>query len=170
MELHPVEPIKVYLCGYIGGPQVLDKCIGWRKEIVKRYSSYKGQRYPIIWLDPMNGKDFDFMDKNGLKSNVPSHAIMHRDYQCVVRADLLVFNTDTFGEERPLIGSIFEIAWAWEHHIPIVMITKDVVFREHPFTSYAVSHIVESVDELLDKKVINYYFKGWNDALYYEEK
>jgi hypothetical protein len=170
MISHPVEPIKIYLCGYIGGPQVIDKCIKWRQDIVERYNDYKGQRYPIVWLDPLNGKDFDFMDKHGLKSNVPSHAIIHRDYQCVVRADLIIANLDTFGEERPLIGSIFELAWAWEHHIPIILITDEVMYKEHPFMDYIASHIVSSVKDLLDKKVINYYFKGWNDAVYYEEK
>lgn len=168
--LHPSEPIKIYLCGYIGGPAVIDKCIKWRKDIVDRYNNYKGARYPIIWLDPLNGNDTTFRDKNGLHSTIPPHAIIHRDYQCVIRSDLLIFNTDTFGEARPLIGSIFEIAWAYERHIPIVMVTKDECFKEHPFTSYVASHIVESIDELVERKIINYYFKGWNDAIYYEEK
>jgi hypothetical protein len=170
--LHPVEPIKIYLCGYIGGPAVIDKCIEWRQRIVEKYNDYKGdgQRYPIVWLDPINGKDCKFMDKHGLKSNVPSHAIMHRDYQCVMRADLIVANMDTFGQERPLIGSVFELAWAWEHHKPIILITDNPMYTEHPFLSYAASHVVSSVDDLLEKKVINYYFKGWNDAIYYEEK
>jgi hypothetical protein len=165
-----IEPIKIYLCGYIGGPQVIDKCVAWRKQIVDHYNNYHGQKYPIIFLDPLNGKDFAFLDKNGLKSNVPSHAIIHRDYQCVIRSDLLIANMDTFGESRPLIGSIFEIAWAWEHHIPIIMITNDNIYKEHPFTDYASSHIVSTVDELLERKIINYYFKGWADANYYKEK
>jgi hypothetical protein len=167
---HPVETISIYLCGYIGGPQVLDKCKQWRLDIIKHYNNYKGQRYPIIWLDPINGRDAGITDEHGLQSNVPPHAIIHRDYQCVRRSDLLIINTDTFGEKRPLIGSIFEIAWAWEHHIPIIMITDDSIFVNHPFTNYVVSHRVSSVEELLEKKVINYYFKGWNDAIYYEER
>jgi hypothetical protein len=164
------QPIKIYLCGYIGGPAVIDKCIAWRREIVDYYTNYKENKYPIIWMDPLDGKNLNFLDKYGLRSNIPSHAIIHRDYQCVVRADLLIANMDTFGEERPLIGSVCEIAWAWDKRIPVIMITENPMYIEHPFTEYMASHIVKSVQDLIDKKIINYYHKGWSSHISHEKK
>lgn len=61
---------------------------------------------------------------------------------------------------------MFELAWAWEHHKPIIMITQDEYYKKHPFCMHVVSNFVETVDELLDQKIINFYFKGWNNALY----
>jgi hypothetical protein len=160
--------LKIYLSGYIGGPKVIDKCVAWRRQIVDFYNNYKGKKYPLLWMDPLNGKDFSSLDENGLKSNIPSHAIIHRDFQCIVRSDLVIVNMDTFGESRPLIGTIAEIAWAWDRRIPIVMITDEAIYKEHPFTAYFASHVVSSVEELLEKKIVNFYFKGWNDAWYGE--
>jgi hypothetical protein len=48
------------------------------------------------------------------------------------------------------------------------MITDEAIYKEHPFTAYFASHVVSSVEELLEKKIVNFYFKGWNDAWYGE--
>jgi nucleoside 2-deoxyribosyltransferase len=157
-------PIKVYLAGYIQG-SVLKECKAWRKRIREHYMHWKdGKEYPIVWFDPLNGEEK--VSKDGLKSSASPNAIIHRDYQCVIKCDIVVVNTDTFGEDRPLTGTMFELAWAWEHHKPIIMITKDKKYHEHPFLKNMVSDFVEDVDELLDRKLINFYFKGWNNAIY----
>lgn len=157
-------PIRVYLAGYIQG-SVIEECKAWRKKIREHYTHWKeGMEYPIIFFDPLNGEEK--VSADGLKSNVPANAIVHRDYQCVVKSDIIVVNTDTFGQNRPLTGTMFELAWAWEHHKPIIMITKDEYYRKHPFCLNVVSNFVSSVDELLDQKIINFYFKGWNNAIY----
>ena len=163
---HYCEPMTIYLCGYIGGPQVIDKCVAWRKQIVDFYNDYKGSKYPLIFLDPLNGKNFASLDRQGLHSDASPHSIIHRDYQCIIKSDLIIANMDTFGEERPLIGTICELSWAWDKKIPIIMITDDIIYKEHPFTSYFASNVVSSVEEMLEKKIVNYYFKGWNDAIY----
>ena len=157
--------ISIYLAGYIQGI-VIEKCIAWRKQIRKHYDDWKGAGvpYPITWMDPLNGEE-DVSD-NGLNSNVPSQAIFTRDYQCVKRADLLVVNTDTFGQDRPLLGTIFELAWAFEHHVPVIMITKEEMYKKHPFLEHNVAWYFENVEELLEKKCINFFYKGWASARY----
>jgi hypothetical protein len=173
--------MKVYLAGYIQGSK-LKECYEWRRRIREHYDhwkkpiyeigkpnvvvSYTEEKYPIIWLDPLNGKDFATITPDGLKSSCPPHAIVHRDFNCVMNADLLIANMNTFGESRPMTGTICEMAWAWEHRKPIIMISKEKKYREHPFTSLFSSWIVESVDELLDKKCINYFYKGMASAEY----
>lgn len=156
-------PVTVYLAGFIHG-SVIEQCRGWRKKIRDHYSNYKGKEYPIIWLDPMNGEETVSMD--GLSSSSPPNAIIHRDYQCVMKSDIVVVNMDTFGADRPLTGTMFELALAWEHHKAIIMITNEKKYSDHPFLKNMVSNFTVSVEELLEKKIINFYFKGWNTAIY----
>lgn len=160
--------MRIYLAGYITGGENLSKCIEWRRKIRNHYDNWKGtnERYPICWLDPLNSGEGDEISSDGLKSKVPPHAIVHKDYKSVAIADLIVANMETFGCDRPLIGTISELAWAWDRHIPIVMVTKEKQYIDHPFTSYFASWYVKSVDELLEKKVINEFYKAWHTAQY----
>jgi hypothetical protein len=159
------EEMKIYLAGYING-KVIDKCVGWRKQVREYYENWKGkERYPIIWMDPLNGKEYEKISGDGLTAEVPPNSIIHRDYKCVVKADLIIANMDTFGEDRPLTGTICELAWAWEHHIPIIMISKEDRYIKHPFTAHFSSWTVGSVEEMLERRVVNYFFKGWHNAI-----
>jgi len=158
--------MKVYLAGFIQGSKI-DECKAWRLKIAEHYATWKGgTKYPITWLDPLNGKDLATITPDGLKSSTPRNSIVHRDYKCINDCDLVVANMDTFGESRPLTGTICELAWAWDKHKPIIMITDDAKYYMHPFLDYFASAIVSSVDELLEKKLINYFYKGTVDALY----
>jgi len=156
---------SVYLAGYMNEKKLKD-CLVWRKKIISHYNNWKGiEKYPICWLDPFNG-ELKEMHMEGLKGNIPENSILHRDYKAVVSADLVVANLNTFNAKRPLVGTICEIAWAWEKHTPIVVISKEKHFTEHPFIKNFASWIVSDVEELLKKKVINHFFKGLSDALY----
>ena len=59
-----------------------------------------------------------------------------------------------------MVGTLFEMAWAWEQKKPIIVITKDKCFLDHPFISETASIIVSSVEELLKGKYLNFLFKG----------
>lgn len=156
----------IYLAGFIQGSK-LKECVEWRKKVREHYDHWKDEEpYPIVWLDPLNGKDLATITDNGLKSSCPPHAIVHRDYKCVEKSDLIVANMDTFGEDRGLCGTICELAWAWQMKKPIILITNEIKYKEHPFIKYFSSWIVESVDEMLEKKAINYFYKGTHSAQY----
>ena len=157
---------KVYLAGYIQGV-VINECLGWRKKIRDFYENWKGkERYPITWLDPLNGEHTESITPDGLKSSIPGKALMHRDYQSVKNSDLIIANLDTFGQKRPLTGTVYELAWAWLEHKSVIVITNEQKYKEHPFIKDTASIIVSTVDELLDKKYINYFFKGFVTAEY----
>jgi len=157
---------KVYLAGYISGNKLL-KCIEWRKQIREHYDNWKGtDRYPIEWLDPLNGQLLESINDTGLKSSIPETAFIHRDYKCVKDCDLLIANLDTFGETRPLTGTIYELAWAWLEHKPTIIITSESNYLKHPFITSTASVIVKDIDELLSSKTINYFFKGSVSAIY----
>ena len=158
--------MRVYLAGYIQG-EVIDECVAWRKKIREFYDNWKGgKRYPISWLDPLNGEDFAEISPDGLKGVLPPNAIVHKDYTCIEKCDLIVVNMDRFGKARPLTGTICELAWGWEKHKPIVMITDEIQYIQHPFLAAFTSWVVPTVDELLDKKIINEFYKAWHSAQY----
>jgi hypothetical protein len=164
------KDMKIYLAGYISG-EVIDQCFSWRKRLREHYNNWpdkngKPKRYPICWLDPLNGEDFAEISPDGLKGVLPANAIVHKDYRSVEICDLIVVNMDTFGQKRPLIGTICELAWAWDKHKPIIMVTDDYNYREHPFFKSFVSWFIPTVDELIEKKLINEFYKAWHSAQY----
>lgn len=154
------DPISVYLCGYISDKK-LKECINWRRQIIEHYNNWNdGEGYPLIWIDPMNG-EFGKIENDGMSSSlVPGRALLIRDFNSVKTSDIIVANLNTFGGNRPMIGSIFELAWAWDRNKPIIIITKDKYFLNHPFIKETATIIVSSVEELLQKKILNYLFKG----------
>jgi hypothetical protein len=161
-----MESYKIYLCGYIGGVQVIDKCSEWRNKLINRYTpSMSGCECPlnITWMNPLEGKKVTTLGKNGLKSNIPTNAIIQRDYQSVIKSDILIANLDNFGADRPLLGSWFEIAWAFDHKIPIIVITDNKLYSLHPFISYSAAAIYKSVDDLINDKIIEYFISGWSN-------
>ena len=125
----------VYLAGYMSGEK-LKQCLAWRREIRKHYGNWKGAGvpYPIAFLDPFNGAELETIDKKGLKSSVPYRAIVHGDLKSVEKAEILVVNLDTFGADRPSIGTFCEMAWAYYLKKPMIVIVDDKsILKQHPF-------------------------------------
>jgi len=143
----------IYLAGYISGKK-LKECIEWRKYLRTYYAS-KG--WSIVWLDPLKGLT---------ARDIEPHAIVHRDYNSVKKANLIVANLNTFGQERPSVGTFCELAWAWEQKKPIVIITEKEYYIKHPFINYFASWIVKNVEEVVGKKIIPYFYKGTVTAKY----
>lgn len=160
--------MRVYLAGYINN-EVIEQCSEWRKKLRTHYHNYKGQVYPITFLDPMNGEaDYNVkLENEGLQSRIPSRAIMLRDYHSVVKlADVVIANMNTFGRQRAPIGTIMEVAWAWEHHKPVIVISEEECWIKHPMFSSATAILCKNVDELIEDKWLQFLFKGWNGAIY----
>ena len=155
---------KIYLAGFIND-KVLDQCIGWRKQIVDHY---RKQSYPIQWLDPLNGKDLDKIESDGLSAQgLSARAIFDGDMLSIGNADLIVANLDKFGESRDMTGTISEMAIGHYHfRVPIITITTEDQYRKHPFILAFTSEFCDSVDQMLSQKRINYYYKRTHDALY----
>lgn len=155
---------NVYLAGIIDGLQI-DKCHEWRNKIIKTYSDWKnkGNYGDISFLNPLNGESE--ISKDGLSSNVPSKVILIKDYNAIKNSKLFIVNMETFGVQRPPIGTIMEIAFAYEFRIPIIMITQDEVYRKHPFVSNMVHWYFNNVDEMIEAKAINHFYKSLHSAI-----
>lgn len=152
-----------YLAGYINDKKIKE-CVEWRQKIVNHY---RGHSYPIEWFDPLNGKNLKAIIENGLKSQeITSKMILSGDIMSVKASDLIIANMDKFGESRDLTGTTCEMAIAWYLGKPIIMISKDPNYTEHPFLKEFASIIVGSVEELLEKKYINYFYKRVHNSQY----
>lgn len=162
--------MKVYLAGYMSGSCLYD-CVKWRLEIRNHYENWKGAGtpYPISFLDPFNGPELETIDAKGFKSSVPPQAIYDGDMMSVKDCDLVVANVSTFGQSRPMIGTFCEIGWCTAMQKPFIVIAPDEgakeIAKNHPFLGRA-SAVYGSVDEFLNSKILNYFYKRVNGANY----
>jgi len=151
--------MKIYLAGYIDGRNIIS-CTEWRKAVAKYYHDSN-----ITVLDPLNGKDFSKITSDGLKSNRTPDCILTRDMMSVYQADLLIANMNRFGCERVSVGTISEVAWAIWADKPVIMITDEDQYKQHPFYS-RIAAFYPDVNSLLEDGIIDYYNKGVINAVY----
>ena len=142
----------VYLAGYISGNKIKE-CSAWREEVIKNYRLTRD----IEFINPLNGHDMDTISKNGLTSDIPNKGIIYKDYKSVIESDLIVVNLDTFGDDRPLIGTICELAWAWERKIPVVAFGGLEYYSKHPFLQEFITIYTNTIKGVLDEEYIDYF-------------
>ncbi len=151
-----------YLAGFINGLKIKE-CTDWRFKI-REYFALKD--WDVNILCPLNGKELNTITADGLKSCVPPKAIFARDYDAVAKSDLIIANLNTFGVNRTPTGTLSEIVLAWTMKKPIIVITDDKNYIEHPFMQEFVDWFVPDVDTLLNEKVLNYFYAGVHSAKY----
>lgn len=141
----------IYLAGFICDGPEWAKCKEWR-------NWYKEKRPNYIWIDPMDGEPKKDMKDHGLQSAIPANAIVSRDLASVKNSDIILANTDNFGNERPIIGTVFEMAWSGLLLKPLLVLSKDHWYVKHPFVTQAASHISEDREDIL--RVLDYIVRG----------
>lgn len=135
--------LNIYLAGLISTDY--PESLLWRKIASERIRELGHN--PI---SPMAGKKnlAKQTTDGGITSKVAtSKGIILRDYRDLRRADVIVANLETFGCRRPLVGTLFELAWAWQLNVPVVAIVApdNYLFRQHPFISESVAFFKETV-------------------------
>lgn len=142
---------KIYLAGLISTEK--PQSIAWRgsaRILLVRYAGEEGKQVEI--LDPMRGKhDLLHASPDGGLTDpgfTPSD-IMLRDYNDVVISDVILANLNDFGSTRPLIGTIGELCWSWEHRKIVIAICDEhnELMRRHPFIRSAVSHWFNNLED-----------------------
>lgn len=111
-----------YLAGRIAG-NCMDKCIGWRQDIINHYKNYKKvkqdtfvsstfpkemlrelsdefyyESYPISFLCPLNSGESKTADALGLKSHLSPNMIYAKDILSLEKADVIVVNVEDYFE------------------------------------------------------------------------
>jgi len=180
-----VPLMYVYVAGYMSGEK-LKECTEWRLKIRDHFRYYEVDEtpypsgapklpqdieyfsYPIAFLDPFNGKEIDTIDKKGITSSIPANAIRRGDKMSVSKADIVIANMNTFGAERPMIGTHHELRWAGDMEKPRILIVpeKDLeLYKTHPFTSDC-DYFLTDVQQLFDEKILESFYRRIAGAIY----
>jgi nucleoside 2-deoxyribosyltransferase len=138
---------KVYLAGPITGLSY-EGCTSWRDWAFKELynAGHDG-------LDPMRAKGYlareDCIGSDYDTVLSCSRGIMTRDHWDCTRCDVLLVNL--IGATNVSIGTVMEIAWAFECRIPIVLcIEKEGNVHDHAMIREAVGFRVETLEEGLN--------------------
>lgn len=166
----PKDLMYVYLGGIMLGGNMQKPTVDWRYKVRKHYSDWKGKGiYEFCFLDPWNGEVDAVVDNEGLTNNkINGKTIFAGDKQAIQKADVIVANFNQFGSKRPSVGTYFECGMALAWNKPLILIVPENEFErwnKHPFTSQAVA-IYKSVDEFLNSKILNWFYKRTNSAIY----
>lgn len=166
----PKNLMYVYLGGIMLGGEAQKPTVDWRYKIRKHYENWKGRGiYEICFLDPWNGEVGGVIDVEGLTNTaVPGKAIFEGDREAISKANIIVANFNQFGSARPSVGTYFECGMALAWRKPLILIVPENEYErwsKHPFTSQAVA-IYKSVDEFLNAKILNWFYKRTNSAIY----
>jgi len=166
----PKNLMYVYLGGLMLGGDMQKPTVDWRYKTRKWYENWKGQgMYEICFLDPWNGEVGGVIDNEGLTNTaVPSKAIFEGDKQAIQKSNIIVANFNQFGSKRASVGTFMECGMALAWNKPLILIVPEDEFErwsKHPFTSQSVA-IYKSVEEMLDSKILNWFYKRTNHANY----
>lgn len=111
----------------------------------------------IVPLSPMAKKEINASKDGGITSNIPNSAIFMRDHAMVKSAHVLLCNLKLVGYngeqvKKPLIGTFFEMAWAWQYQKPVVAVVEEenYLFNNHPFLTETITQKFPTLEEALE--------------------
>lgn len=150
----------VYLAGPITGCSY-NGCTHWRERFENALNSNEVQA-----LSPMRGMSY-LESSDVIEQDYPDHVmscqrgIMVRDHFDTKRATILIANL--LGAEKISIGTVMEMAWAWDNGIPVVcMMEPEGNVHDHPMLRETIGFRVESEEEALHV-VCTILFDTWDN-------
>lgn len=140
--------MKVYLAGPITG-ESYEQATDWRQIAKDMLEKHGIQGYsPMRAKEHLVGKGKIPLLTKGFMCK--SKEIMTRDYHDCATCDLLFVNL--LGRTTISIGTMMEIAWAYQKQIPIVAcVEPDNPHIKHPMVFEAVNIIADSLTDGLDR-------------------
>ena len=136
----------VYLAGPITGLTFNDGQ-GWRTYAARALDSEH-----VITLSPLRGKEY--LKVHGKLTNgtydgtlTSAKAITRRDFFDCTRATAVLVNLE--GTERLSIGTIMEIAWAYQAQIPTVVVCPKNNPHHHVLLDECCTYQVETLEEAI---------------------
>lgn len=134
---------SVYLAGPISG-LTYDGAQDWRDQVAAALNSEN-----VETLTPMRGKKF-LKDEGVITSaayeNViaTSKAVNRRDFFDCTRATCVFVNL--LGAKRVSIGTVMEIAWAYQARIPTIVLMEKGNVHEHIMIEDACHYVVDNIE------------------------
>lgn len=142
----------VYLAGPITGLSYKG-CTEWREAVradlaqvgIEGVSPMRCKHY-LERLSEISGHGREYVHMSPLSG---PRGVVTRDRFDVHRADVLLVNLH--GAKQVSIGTMFEIAWAFQKHTPIVAVMeKEGHPHDHMFVWEAIGYRVETIEEAVD--------------------
>jgi nucleoside 2-deoxyribosyltransferase len=137
----------VYLVGVISEDP---KSHEWRKEakhLLKdkfEINDPTSSRFDRELLKEADG-DADKMHK--LVAEHQAEILLPKSFQSVQAADIILINLDLQAKDRPMVGSIMELAWAFLLHKTVIAIKGDSYYSYHPMVQGCVHAWAKNVTE-----------------------
>ena len=141
---------KIYLAGNISSNP---ETYAWRDVAVKRLQNHYILLNPAAngfnrkLINEAKGKPEEFLVKAITRSK---GILISKDFQLVDASDIILVNLAIVNPDKPMIGTMFEMAWAWYLHKPIIAIISDNIYCKHPFPGCAISATTQTIDEACD--------------------
>jgi len=138
---------KIYLAGPITG-LTFGGATEWREEVMRRVTM---EVLPFDCFSPLRGKAYLKQERGAIKdverldSLLSSSAkILFRDSHDVRTADAMLVNL--LGADKVSIGTVMEIAWAYEHRVPTILMMEAGNIHDHRMIVAACPYIAPNVD------------------------
>lgn len=103
----------------------------------------------IIYSKMKAGEPINFLEE---AAKIPTGVLKRKDRQQVMISSLIVVNLAIQDKQKPTVGTIYELAWADEKHLPVIAIVdeKNPGLANHPFIKDSISERVKSVEEAVN--------------------
>jgi hypothetical protein len=151
---------QIYLSGPIDGLNY-SEATSWRNYVSDTFARYTG----IVCHDPMRQRTYktstDIVSADRPLADVvvtldesmnTDRGITLRDYHDTINSDLLFVNLH--GARKVSIGTVIEIAWAWERRIPIIVVMEPTGNpHEHPMIREQISYRVHDLSRAIQVAV-----------------
>lgn len=149
--------LNIYLAGPITGCSY-DGCTNWRQQFKQLLPDTKVHLQmgfdlsELRVLSPMRGKDYLLGETNVADSYENElvlscqRGIMTRDFFDCCRADIVVVNL--LGAERVSIGTVMEIAWAFQNRTPVIAVMeKERNLHDHSMIRESIGFRVTTLED-----------------------
>lgn len=141
---------------YLAGPITEDPDThNWRKKVAKLL----GDKFAVD--DPCASKfdremlkeaDGDAQKVHEIALSHQSEILLPKSYQSVENCDIILVNFTILPSDRPVIGTLMEIAWAWMLHKVIIVIEPKETnsFMWHPMVNSCTNAKAETLEEAVE--------------------
>jgi nucleoside 2-deoxyribosyltransferase len=93
------------------------------------------------------------VDFNKESKKIPAGVLKRKDRQQVRISSLVVVNLAIHDPNRPIVGTIYELAWADELRLPVIAIIDEQnhnLYATHPFIVDSISQQAKSIQDAID--------------------
>lgn len=140
----------VYLAGPVSHGTLADAA-GWRDRAAELLATYGIESLsPVRCEGPLDGHgpiSSHGRDYPAAAKLSQPNAVLRRDHFDVRRSDLVLANF--LGATRPSLGTAMEMGFAYDRHIPVVMVMETGNVHDHMMLTASALAVYEDLDEAL---------------------